>query len=148
LTRNEQDAQDVVQESYLRAFRFFDSYKGGDGKSWLLAVVRNTCFTWLRHEKRSSNEPFDEVTHSANVGEPNQEDSLVEASKMRVLRSCIEMLPPGFREVIVMRELEEMSYRQISDVACLPMGTVMSRLSRARKRLEECAGGEKRVNGK
>lgn len=148
LTRNEQDAQDVVQESYLRAFRFFDGYKGGDGKSWLLAVVRNTCFTWRRHEKRSSYEPFDEVTHSANLHEANQEDSLVETSKMRVLRDCIERLPPGFREVIVMRELEEMSYRQISEVAYLPVGTVMSRLSRARKRLEECAGGEKRVNGK
>jgi len=148
LMRNDQDAQDVVQESYLRAFRFFDSFRGGDGKSWLLAVVRNTCFTWRRHEKRSTQEPFDEVTHSANVHEPNQEDSLVESSRMRVLRDCIERLPPGFREVIVMRELEEMSYRQISDVACLPVGTVMSRLSRARKRLEECAGGEKRVNGK
>ena len=148
LTRNEQDAQDVVQESYLRALRFFDGYKGGDGKSWLLAVVRDTYFAWRRHEKRSSNDPFDEATHSANVHELNQEDSLVEASKMRVLRDCIEMLPPGFREVIVMRELEEMSYRQISDAACLPVGTVMSRLSRARKRLEECAGGEKRVNSK
>jgi RNA polymerase sigma factor (sigma-70 family) len=143
LMRNDQDAQDVVQESYLRAFRFFDSFRGGDGKSWLLAVVRNTCFTWRRHEKRSTQEPFDEVTHSANVHEPNQEDSLVESSKMRVLRDCIEMLPPDFREIIVMRELEEMSYRQISDVACVPVGTVMSRLSRARKRLEKCAAGRR-----
>jgi RNA polymerase sigma-70 factor (ECF subfamily) len=143
LMRNDQDAQDVVQESYLRAFRFFDSFRGGDGKSWLLAVVRNTCFTWRRHEKRSTQEPFDEVTHSANVHEANQEDSLMQASKMRVLRDCIEMLPPEFREIIVMRELEEMSYRQISDVACLPVGTVMSRLSRARKRLEKCAAGRR-----
>jgi len=143
LMRNDQDAQDVVQESYLRAFRFFDSFRGGDGKSWLLAVVRNTCFTWRRHEKRSTQEPFDEVTHSANVHEPNQEDALVESSKMRVLRDCIEMLPPDFREIIVMRELEEMSYRQISDVACVPVGTVMSRLSRARKRLEKCATGRR-----
>lgn len=147
LTRNEQDAQDVVQESYLRAFRFFDSFRGRDGKSWLLAVVRNTCFTWRRQEKPSTQVPFDEVTHSVNVHEPNQEDSLVESSKIRVLRDCIEMLPPDFREIIVMRELEEMSYRQISDVACLPVGTVMSRLSRARKRLEKCATG-RRGNGK
>jgi RNA polymerase sigma-70 factor (ECF subfamily) len=142
LTRNEQDAQDVVQESYLRAFRFFDGYRGGDGKSWLLAVVRNTCFTWRRQERRSTNEPFDEMTHSSNLQAQNQEETLVQSSKMSVLRNCIEMLPTGFREVLVMRELEEMSYREISDVACLPVGTVMSRLSRARKRLAECAGEE------
>ena len=148
LTRNEQDAQDVVQEAYLRAFRFFDGYKGGDGKSWLLAVVRNTCFTCRRHEKRTINEPFDEMTHSSKVHAPNQEDTLVESAKMTTLRKCIETLPSGFREVLVMRELEEMSYRQISEVACLPVGTVMSRLSRARKRLEECANVEKMRNGK
>ncbi len=147
LTRNEQDAQDVVQESYLRAFRFFDGYRGGDGKSWLLAVVRNTSFTWRRHEKRSSNEPFDEMTHSPRNPAQNQEETLVQSSTMSALRTCIEMLPSGFREVLVMRELEEMSYKEISEVACLPVGTVMSRLSRARKRLAECAGGEKMRNG-
>ena len=147
LTRNEQDAQDVVQESYLRAFRFFDGYRGGDGKSWLLAVVRNTSFTWRRREKRSSNEPFDEMAHSPRNQAQNQEETLVQSSEMSALRTCIEMLPSGFREVLVMRELEEMSYKEISEVACLPVGTVMSRLSRARKRLAECAGGEKMRNG-
>lgn len=142
MTRNEQDAQDVVQESYLRAFRFFDGYRGGDGKSWLLAVVRNTCFTWRRHERRSSSEPFDEMTHS-NLQAQNQEEAVVQSTKMSVLRNCIETLPSDFREVLVMRELEEMSYKEISDVACLPVGTVMSRLSRARKRLAECAGGKR-----
>jgi RNA polymerase sigma factor (sigma-70 family) len=143
LTRNEQDAQDVVQEAYLRAFRFFDGYRGGDGKSWLLAVVRNTCFTWRRHERRSTNEPFDEMTHSSKMQAQTQEETMIQSSQMSVLRNCIEMLPSGFREVLVMRELEEMSYKEISDVACLPVGTVMSRLSRARKRLTECVGGEK-----
>jgi RNA polymerase sigma-70 factor (ECF subfamily) len=144
ITRNEHDAQDIVQESYLRAFRFFDGYRGGDGKSWLMAVVRNTCSTWRRRESRdSSNEPFDEKAHSSNRQMQNQEEKLVDSSKMSVLRNCIEMLPLEFREVIVMRELEEMSYREISEVASLPVGTVMSRLSRARKRLEECAGGPK-----
>ena len=147
LTRNEQDAQDVVQESYLRAFRFFDGYRGGDGKSWLLAVVRNTSFTWRRHEKRSSNEPFDEMAHNPRTQAQNQEETLVQSSKMSALRTCIEMLPSGSREVLVMRELEEMSYKEISEVACIPVGTVMSRLSRARKRLAECAGGEKMRNG-
>jgi len=147
LTRNEEDAQDVVQESYLRAFRFFDGYRGGDGRSWLLAVVRNTCFTWRRHERRSTNEPFDETTHSSRNQAQNQEEALVQSSRMLALRNCIEMLPSGFREVLVMRELEEMSYKEISDVACLPVGTVMSRLSRARRRLVECAGGQKMRDG-
>jgi len=144
LTGNEHDAQDVVQEAYLRAFRFFDSFKGGDGKSWLLAVVRNTCHTWRRQEMRqTTDEPFDELVHSSEQQASTQEDKLVTASKLSILRKCIEKLPAEFREVIIMRELEDMSYRQISDIACLPVGTVMSRLSRARKRLEECASGSK-----
>jgi RNA polymerase sigma-70 factor (ECF subfamily) len=140
LTHNEHDAQDVVQEAYLRAFRFFDSYKGGDGKSWLLEVVRNTCFTFHRREKRNfTSVEFDEATHTPSVKPPDAEEALVAASKQTILKDCIEGLPDAFRGILVMRELEEMSYRQISDVAGLPPGTVMSRLSRARKRLEECA---------
>lgn len=143
LTRNEHDAQDVVQESYLRAFRFFDSYRGGDGKSWLLEVVRNTCFTFHRREKRNvTSVVFDEATHTPAVDRPTAEDALVEAGNRTILQNCIESLPETFREILVMRELEEMSYRQIADVARLPAGTVMSRLSRARKRLEECAKGQ------
>jgi RNA polymerase sigma-70 factor, ECF subfamily len=140
LTRNEHDAQDVVQESYLRAFRFFDGYRGGDGKAWLLEVVRNTCSTFHRREKRSATSVvFEESTYTPAVNPPNAEEVLVEAGKRKVLRGCIESLPDAFREVLVLRELEEMSYRQIADVTGLPAGTVMSRLSRARKRLEECA---------
>jgi RNA polymerase sigma-70 factor (ECF subfamily) len=146
LTRNEHDAQDVVQEAYLRAFRFFDSYRGGDGKSWLLEVVRNTCFTFLRREKRNvTSIAFDEAAHTPTVHPPNPEEALVNASKQTILKDCIEGLPQEFREVLVMRELEEMSYRQIAEVAGVPPGTVMSRLSRARKRLEECA--KARSNG-
>jgi RNA polymerase sigma-70 factor, ECF subfamily len=140
LTRNEHDAQDVVQEAYLRAFRFFDSYRGGDGKSWLLEVVRNTCFTFHRREKRNvTSIEFDESTHTPSVNPPDAEEALVAAGKHAILKDCIEGLPDEFRGILVMRELEEMSYRQIADVAGLPPGTVMSRLSRARKRLEECA---------
>src|SRR5580704_17612463 len=140
LTHNEHDAQDVVQEAYLRAFRFFDTYKGGDGKSWLLEVVRNTCFTFHRREQRNfTSVEFDEATHTPSVKPPDAEEALVAASKQTILKDCIEGLPDAFRGILVMRELEEMSYRQISDVAGLPPGTVMSRLSRARKRLEECA---------
>ncbi len=152
LTRNEQDAQDVVQEAYLRAFRFFDGYHGGDAKSWVLEIVRNTCFTWLRREKRNlMTAVFDEGAHTSRVvgsQRPNQEEALVEDAKRTILRDCIEGLPEEFREVIVMRELEEMSYRQIADTTGLAAGTVMSRLSRARKRLEDCAGGRKQEASK
>jgi len=140
LTGNPADAEDIVQESYLRAFRFFDGYRGGDAKAWLLAVVRNTCLTWRRHNSRAAaTEPFDERTHQPGDAEATPEEKLVAADKVGVLRDCIESLPVEFREVIVMRELEEMSYQQISEAASLPAGTVMSRLSRARKRLEDCA---------
>jgi RNA polymerase sigma-70 factor (ECF subfamily) len=140
LTRNDVDAQDVVQESYLRAFRFFDSYKGGDSKAWLLAIVRNTSHTWRRRQNRETEAvPFDEAAHSGEGRAPNQEESLVRGEKIGVLKGCIEALPIDFREVLIMRELEEMSYQEIAEVTALPLGTVMSRLSRARKRLEECA---------
>jgi RNA polymerase sigma-70 factor (ECF subfamily) len=144
LTRNEHDADDVVQEAYLRAFRFFDSYRGGDGKSWLLEVVRNTCFTFQRREKRhGTSVEFDEASHTPSVSPPDAEEALVVAGEQTILKDCIEGLPDAFRGILVMRELEEMSYRQISEVAGLPPGTVMSRLSRARKRLEECAKARK-----
>jgi RNA polymerase sigma-70 factor (ECF subfamily) len=140
LTRNEVDAQDVVQESYLRAFRFFDGYKGGDSKAWLLAIVRNTCRTWQRrHSLETGAVPFEEAAYNNEGYAPSQEESTVQEERIQVLRSCIEMLPVDFREVLIMRELEEMSYREIADATGLALGTVMSRLSRARKRLEQCA---------
>ena len=138
LVRNPQDAQDVVQESFLRAFRFFPNYSGGDPKAWLLAIVRNTCFTWSRSANRHASEPFDEGSHRSSNPAPTAEDRLAAADETAALRDCIDLLPPEFREVIVMRELEEMSYRQIAEAASVPEGTVMSRLSRARKRLEDC----------
>jgi RNA polymerase sigma factor (sigma-70 family) len=141
LTRDEQDAQDVVQEAYLRAFRFFDGFSGRDGKAWLLAVVRNTCLTWRRQKwDETTMVLFDERSHCFDQA-TNAETKMVNEVKLRVLRNCIESLPRGFREVIVMREMEEMSYREIAGVAGLPIGTVMSRLSRARKRLEACVTG-------
>lgn len=138
LTGNDQDAQDVVQEAYLRAFRFFDTYREGDGKAWLLAIVRNTSHTWRRRQSRESGViPFDELTHSGESEDP--ETRVADSEKTGVLRDCMERLPTDFREVLVMRELEEMSYREIAGATGLPIGTVMSRLARARKRLEDCA---------
>ena len=141
LTRNEHDAEDIVQEAYLRAFRFFDSFNGGDGKGWLLAVVRNTCLTWRRRERGLAKVPFDEGAHSpAGTGE-TAETRLVEQAQFGNVRDCLESLPLEFREVLVMRELEEMPYRDIAAVISLPIGTVMSRLSRARRRLQDCVAG-------
>jgi RNA polymerase sigma factor (sigma-70 family) len=138
LTSNPADAQDVVQESYLRAFRFFDGYKGGDSKAWLLSIVRNTCRTWQRRRKRDNVAvPFDETAHTPEASLPNQEQSVAGQQEIGRLLTCIEMLPVEFREVLILRELEEMSYQQIAQVTGLPAGTVMSRLSRARRRLED-----------
>jgi RNA polymerase sigma factor (sigma-70 family) len=142
LTRNEHDAQDVVQESYLRAFRYFDSYQGGDGKAWLLAVVRNTHLTWRSRVKSRLEIELDEESERSvrNVrsDEVSALEQMVTDAGARDLRGCIEELPLDYRGVLVMRELEELSYQQISEVASLPIGTVMSRLSRARARLAEC----------
>jgi RNA polymerase sigma-70 factor, ECF subfamily len=138
LTRNNQDAEDAVQEAYLRAFRFFDGFRGGDGRAWLLAVVRNTCFTWLRERGRKETIEFDERVHAAEGTEPTPEITLLRKATRGAVQECMEGLPLEYREVFVLRELEDMSYKEISDVAGVPIGTVMSRLSRARKRLQSC----------
>jgi RNA polymerase sigma factor (sigma-70 family) len=135
LARSAPDAEDIVQESYLRAFRFFEGYHGGDSRSWLLTVVRNTFLTWRKREQRSlSNVPLDEERHGVAPAAAAK-DSEGEAE---ALRGCIEALPPEFREVLILREFEELPYREIAEIASLPAGTVMSRLSRARQRLEDC----------
>jgi RNA polymerase sigma-70 factor (ECF subfamily) len=140
LMRNDVDAQVVVQESCLRALRFFDGYRGGDAKAWLLAIVRNICHSW-RSRQKGDVVPFDEAEHSEDRYGQNQEQTMAQREQIGALQLCIEMLPVEFQEVLVMRELEEMSYREIANATGLAVGTVMSRLSRARKRLEECATG-------
>ena len=145
MLRNDQDAQDVVQEASLRAYRFFDGYRGGDPKAWLLAIVRNTSLSWRRRSQRDkSNVLFDELTHDAKVEAPNAEDQMLDADRRVALRNCIEALPADQREVLILREFEEMSYKQIAEPTSLPVGTVMSRLARARQRLDECVGGRHR----
>lgn len=138
LTRNESDAEDVVQEAYLRAYRFFDGFKGGDGKGWLLAVVRNTFLTWARHESGPNQKVvFDEAVHGGGE-ETGVETRLVKNAEAKSLRECVNALHSEYREVLVMRELEDMSYKEIAEATAIPMGTVMSRLSRARKMLANC----------
>jgi RNA polymerase sigma-70 factor (ECF subfamily) len=143
LTRNEQDAQDMVQEASLRAFKFFDGFRGGDARSWLLTTVRNTCYTWLRQNRRGqAMTQFDEEIHTADEDSLNPSALALKNADMEMLQQSLEQLPDEFREVIVLRDLEELSYKQIAEVTNVPLGTVMSRLARARARLKQilCSG--------
>lgn len=137
LTRNEQDARDMVQEAYLRAFKFFDGFHGGDARAWLLTTVRNTCYTWLEQNRRNRvTTSFDEEIHSTDEDSMNPSALALKSGEVEMLRESLEELPEEFREVIVLRDLEEMSYKQIAEVINVPLGTVMSRLARARGRLK------------
>ena len=142
LTRNDHDAQDVVQEAYLRAVRSFDRYRGGDPRSWLLTIVRNTCYTWLRQNRDpelagalgKTNEGWVEVSADP-AGQP--EVQFIRAADRRLLQEALELLPAEFREALVLRELEGLSYKEIADITDVPLGTVMSRLARARQQLQK-----------
>jgi RNA polymerase sigma-70 factor (ECF subfamily) len=138
LTRNEQDAQDVVQEAYLRAFRFFPTFQGGDARAWLMKIVRNTCYTWLHANRRLKNATeFDENLSLADPGSRTPEQVAFQNESGTLVRKALGELPPSFREVLVLRELEGMSYREIADITGLPQGTVMSSLCRARRSLRQ-----------
>jgi RNA polymerase sigma-70 factor, ECF subfamily len=138
LTRDETDAEDVVQEAYLRAYKHFGSFHGGDGRPWLLAIVRNTCYTWMQHNRSPElTIPLDDELHEIESKDLNPEALLLQSADTQMVRKALEELPVEFREVIVLRELEGLSYKQIADLAEIPVGTVMSRLARARKRLQQ-----------
>jgi RNA polymerase sigma-70 factor (ECF subfamily) len=137
LTRNEHDAQDMVQEAYLRAFKFFDGFHGVDARAWLLTIVRNTCYTWLQQNRRGqAMASFDEEIHTTDEDAMSPSALALKGGDLAVLKESLEQLPAEFREIIVLRDLEELSYKQISDVMTVPLGTVMSRLARARARLK------------
>lgn len=137
LTRNDTDAEDVVQEAYLRAFKFFGGFRGADGRSWLLTIVRNTCYTWMQHNRSAElGFPIDDKLHEIESTDLNPEARLLQSADTQMVRQALEDLPIEFREVLVLRELEEMSYREIASLTDLPLGTVMSRLARGRKRLQ------------
>jgi RNA polymerase sigma-70 factor (ECF subfamily) len=138
LTRNGHDAEDLVQESYLRAFRFFGGFKGGDSRSWLLTIVRNTCYSWLQRNRRQELETtFDEEVHTSDLQALSPEKPLLADADGQMLQQALEELPVTFREILVLRELEGLSYKEIAEIANIPIGTVMSSLARARKRLRE-----------
>lgn len=142
LTHSEEDSQDVVQEAYMRAYRSFRGFRGGNARAWLLRIVRNTCYTWLqRNRPRQPTAEFDEELFGPDPSDPNPEEVLLRRDCGKLLREALEKLPPNFREVVILRELEGMSYREIADTTGMPTGTVMSSLSRARGRLRRALTG-------
>ena len=138
LTRNEQDAQDVVQEAYLRAFRFFPGFRGGDARASLMKTVRNTCYSWLRANRPLQDaSEFDENLCPPDHHAANPEEVALQNDSSTLVRKALENLPTSFREVLILREIEGMSYREIAYISGMPVGTVMSSLSRARGRLRQ-----------
>jgi RNA polymerase sigma-70 factor (ECF subfamily) len=137
LLRSRADAEDVAQEALLRACRFFRGFHGGDARAWLLKIVRNTCYSWLeKNRPRELMVEFNEELHQQPVATPESIAIAVEGRE-RLIRA-LETLPPRYRELLVLRELEGCSYREIAAIASIPLGTVMSSLSRARRQLQ-CA---------
>jgi RNA polymerase sigma-70 factor (ECF subfamily) len=147
LVRDEHDAQDIVQEASLRALRHFAGFRDGDARAWLLTIVRNACYSWHRrhHVERASVPLTDEL--SMDLISTRPADALaIEGSERERVHAAVATLTPELREVIVLRELQDLSYREISEIVGIPMGTVMSRLSRARDRLAAALGGAKEAS--
>ena len=141
LTRNEHDAEDVAQDAVLRAFKFFDGFRGGNSRAWLLSIVRNTAYTWLqKNRKHEIATVFSEEKHDVEDLASNPEVLLLKTADHQEIMRAVEQLPVEFREVIILRELEGMSYKEIAEMSDVPLGTVMSRLARARKQLQQSLG--------
>jgi RNA polymerase sigma-70 factor (ECF subfamily) len=143
LTRNDHDAQDVVQEALIRAFRFHEMKTAGNPRAWLLAIVRNSAWTWLEKNRPAEVVAIEDAPVAAAEAEAltpashdaNPEVILMQSAQAKLVNQALEELPAAFREVLVLRELEDLSYKEIASVVCVPVGTVMSRLARAREQL-------------
>jgi RNA polymerase sigma-70 factor (ECF subfamily) len=135
LVRGSADADDVVQEACLRAFRYFGTFRGGNARAWLLRIVRTTAIRWLQKNRgQQLATEFDEEIHSGRSEVLDPEALLLQGADIRLLGQAMDHLPDRFREVLMLRELEGLSYKEIADVVGVPMGTVMSTLHRARER--------------
>jgi RNA polymerase sigma-70 factor (ECF subfamily) len=135
LLRNRADAEEIAQESMLRAYKFFGGYHGGDARAWLLQIVRNTCYTWLEKNRRADlMTEFDEKLYPHTTGSP--ETLAIAAGERDRLTRALETLHPRSREILVLREIEGCSYKEIAAITSIPIGTVMSALSRARRQLQ------------
>jgi RNA polymerase sigma-70 factor (ECF subfamily) len=136
LAGNESDAQDVVQDAYLRAFRFFAGFRGEDSRAWLLRIVRNAFYDSLKQKRRQdTSTEFDEQIHAIEESAEDLSGTVLEKADYELLHKTIAELPVEFREILVLRELEDFSYKQIAAMINAPLGTVMSRLARARSQL-------------
>lgn len=139
LVRNSHDAEDVVQEAYLRAFRFFGGFRGGNARAWLLKIVRNTSYSFLEINRPADlGVEFDEKLHTPEAATPDAEAALLQSVESQLLRASLEQLPVHFRELLILRELEGLSYKEIAAMTEVPIGTVMSGLARARAQLKKC----------
>src|SRR5256885_15801353 len=138
LLRDEQDAQDVVQEAYLRAFKSFSGFHGSNGRAWLLTIVRNTSYTLLKKNRAVDlTTPFDEEIHVTGHESASPATVLEHSEDAKLIKEVMDQLPAEFREIVVLRHQEGLSYKEIADIAQIPPGTVMSRLARARAKLKE-----------
>jgi RNA polymerase sigma-70 factor, ECF subfamily len=138
LARNTHDAEDIVQEAFLRAFKFYAGYQGGDARAWVLKIVRNTSYSFLQKNRSAAlADEFDEEIHTDSTQEFSAETALLQSADSLLLREALDELPANFRELIVLRELEGMSYKEIAEATGMPIGTVMSGLARGRAQLRE-----------
>ena len=143
LLRNEQDAQDVVQEAYLRAFKSFGGFHGSNGRAWLLTIVRNTSYTLLKKNHAVDlTTTFDEEIHGSGRESVSPATILEHAEDAELVKQAMDELPAEFREILALRHQEGLSYKEIADIAQIPLGTVMSRLARARDKLKECLAAQ------
>ena len=141
LTRDDHDAEDLVQAAYLRALKYFGGFRGANSRAWLLTIVRNTCYTWIEQKRaRGQETAFDEEIHGVESSAMGPASGVLREEDEQSVRRAVEDLPAELREVVVLRELEGLSYKEIAAIAGIPMGTVMSRLARARDRLRERLG--------
>ena len=147
LLRNEHDAEDVVQEASLRAFRYFRTFTGGNGRAWFLRIVRNTCWGWRGRSVQALTDLFDEEQHSSARPASDPETLLLHTDDVTLIERTLSNLPDRFREVLVLRELEDLSYQEMADVMGIPIGTVMSSLWRARRALRSALTNELKQPG-
>ena len=147
LMRNEHDAEDVLQEASLRAFRYFRTFAGGNGRAWFLSIVRNTCRGWRTRRGDASSDPFDEEQHGTSGSGSDPEALMLHIDDVRLIERAMRHVPDRVRELLVLREIEGLSYRELAAVMHMPMGTVMSRLSRARKAFRGAMDATLKQNG-
>jgi RNA polymerase sigma-70 factor (ECF subfamily) len=138
IVQHDQDAQDIVQEAYLRAFKGFHGFRGGNGRAWLLTIVRNTAYSWInKHARDEKLVPYEEEKHAEIISFDQSTRETVSEKRKEYVQNALLRLPPEYLEVMVLYEFEGLSYKELALALGVPIGTVMSRLSRARRRLQQ-----------